>query len=56
MALRRELATTRLELEETREALTAEHPGYKYLVSGPDPLLMKVISKKVATWDYGQKM
>ena len=31
---------------------TAEHPGYKYLVSGSDPLLMKVIPKKVATWDY----
>ncbi len=31
---------------------TAEHPGYKYLVSGSDPLLMKVIPKKVVTWDY----
>ncbi|MDD5558364.1 pyridoxamine 5'-phosphate oxidase family protein [Candidatus Methylomirabilis sp.] len=34
---------------------TAEHPGYKYLVSGPDPLLMKVVPKKVVTWDYSQK-
>ena len=34
---------------------TAEHPGYKYLVSGSDPLLMKVIPKKLVTWDYGQK-
>ena len=31
---------------------TAEHPGYKYLVSGSDPLLMKVVPKKVVTWDY----
>ncbi len=31
---------------------TAEHPGYKYLVSGSDPLLMRVIPKKVVTWDY----
>lgn len=31
---------------------TAEHPGYKYLISGSDPLLMKVIPKKVVTWDY----
>ena len=35
---------------------TAEHPGYKYLVSGPDPLLMKVIPKKVVTWDYSNGM
>lgn len=34
---------------------TAEHPGYKYLVSGGDPLLMKVIPKKVVTWDYSNK-
>jgi PPOX class probable F420-dependent enzyme len=34
---------------------TAEHPGFKYLVSGGDPLLMKVIPKKVVTWDYSQK-
>ena len=34
---------------------TSEHPGYKYLVSGSDPLLMKVIPKKLVTWDYGQK-
>lgn len=34
---------------------TAEHPGYQYLVSGADPLLMKVIPKKVVTWDYSQK-
>lgn len=45
-------------LERFREAMaqryfgTAEHPGYKYLVSGSDPLLMKVIPKKVVTWDY----
>ncbi|MEK6661178.1 MAG: pyridoxamine 5'-phosphate oxidase family protein [candidate division NC10 bacterium] len=44
-----------------REALaqryfgTSEHPGYKYLVSGSDPLLMKVIPEKVVTWDYSQK-
>jgi len=31
---------------------TSEHPGYKYLVSGSDPLLMKVIPKKIITWDY----
>ena len=31
---------------------TTEHPGYKYLVSGSDPLLMKVLPKKVVTWDY----
>jgi len=31
---------------------TSEHPGYKYLVSGSDPLLMKIIPKKVVTWDY----
>ncbi len=35
---------------------TAEHPGYKYLVSGSDPLLMKVTPKKVVTWDYSQGM
>ena len=34
---------------------TSEHPGYKYLVSGSDPLLMKVIPKKIITWDYSQK-
>lgn len=34
---------------------TSEHPGYKYLVSGSDPLLMKVIPKKIITWDYNQK-
>ena len=34
---------------------TSEHPGYKYLVSGSDPLLMKVIPKKIITWDYRQK-
>jgi len=34
---------------------TSEHPGYKYLVSGSDPLLMKVIPKKIVTWDYSQK-
>ena len=34
---------------------TSEHPGYKYLVSGSDPLLMKVIPQKVVTWDYSQK-
>ena len=34
---------------------TSEHPGYKYLVSGSDPLLMKVIPEKVVTWDYSQK-
>ena len=34
---------------------TSEHPGYKYLVSGSDPLLMKVITKKLVTWDYSQK-
>ncbi len=45
-------------LERFRDAMaqryfgTAEHPGYKYLVSGSDPLLMKVIPKKVVTWDY----
>ena len=31
---------------------TSEHPGYKYLVGGGDPLLMKVIPEKVVTWDY----
>ena len=31
---------------------TSEHPGYKYLVSGSAPLLMKVIPKKIITWDY----
>jgi len=35
---------------------TAEHPGYKYLVSGGDPLLMKVIPKKIVTWDYSNEM
>ena len=34
---------------------TADHPGYKSLISGSDPLLMKVIPKKIVTWDYGQK-
>jgi PPOX class probable F420-dependent enzyme len=34
---------------------TSEHPGYKYLVSGSDPLLMKVLPEKVVTWDYSQK-
>ena len=34
---------------------TSEHPGYKYLVSGSDPLLMKVIPQKVVTWDYSRK-
>jgi PPOX class probable F420-dependent enzyme len=34
---------------------TAEHPGFKYLVSGGDPLLMKVVPKKVVTWDYSGK-
>ncbi|MCZ7624990.1 MAG: hypothetical protein M5R38_03350 [Candidatus Methylomirabilis sp.] len=48
-------------LQQFRDAMaqryfgTAEHPGYTYLVSGPDPLLMKVIPKKVVTWDYSQK-
>ncbi len=31
---------------------TADHQGYKYLVSGSDPLLLKVIPKRVVTWDY----
>ena len=31
---------------------SAEQPGCKYLVSGSDPLLMKVIPKKLVTWDY----
>jgi hypothetical protein len=31
---------------------TSEHPGYQYLISGADPLLMKVIPKKIITWDY----
>ena len=35
---------------------TTEHPGYKYLVSGANPLLMKVIPKKVVTWDYSNGM
>jgi PPOX class probable F420-dependent enzyme len=35
---------------------TSEHPGYKYLVSGSDPLLMKVLPKKVVTWDYTDGM
>lgn len=49
-------------LQQFRDAMaqryfgTAEHPGYKYLVSGPDPLLMKVVPKKVVTWDYSQKI
>jgi hypothetical protein len=34
---------------------TSEHPGYKSLVSGSDPLLMKVVPKKIVTWDYRQK-
>lgn len=48
-------------LQQFRDAMaqryfgTAEHPGYRYLVSGPDPLLMKVVPKKVVTWDYSQK-
>ncbi|MDE2060638.1 MAG: pyridoxamine 5'-phosphate oxidase family protein [candidate division NC10 bacterium] len=48
-------------LQQFRDAMaqryfgTAEHPGYKYLVSGSDPLLMKVVPKKVVTWDYSQK-
>ncbi|HWQ69866.1 MAG TPA: pyridoxamine 5'-phosphate oxidase family protein [Patescibacteria group bacterium] len=49
-------------LQQFRDAMaqryfgTAEHPGYKYLVNGPDPLLMKVVPKKVVTWDYSQKI
>lgn len=49
-------------LQQFRDAMaqryfgTAEHPGYKNLVSGPDPLLMKVVPKKVVTWDYSQKI
>ena len=48
-------------LARVREAMaqryfgTSEHPGYKFLVSGSDPLLMKVIPKKVVTWDYSKK-
>jgi PPOX class probable F420-dependent enzyme len=33
---------------------TTEHPGYKYLVSGGAPLLMRVIPKKVVSWDYSK--
>jgi PPOX class probable F420-dependent enzyme len=33
---------------------TSEHPGYKYLTSGSDPLLMKIVPKKVVTWDYSR--
>ena len=48
-------------LQQFRDAMaqryfgTADHPGYKYLVGGPDPLLMKVVPRKVVTWDYSQK-
>ncbi len=31
---------------------TTDHPGYKYLAGGSDPLLMKVVPKKIVSWDY----
>jgi len=35
---------------------TSEHPGYKSLVSGSDPLLLKIIPKRLVTWDYSDGM
>jgi PPOX class probable F420-dependent enzyme len=53
-----EFVKDRRMLERFREAMaqryfgTTEHPGYRYLVSGSDPLLMRVVPQKVVTWDY----